>query len=104
MIYKKHVIQKSELTKVKAKGKAVKIKIYLDKIRNEIKLLEEKLDKENDEVKHLEEKNELLKHHNQRIDINNNQLNKNNMFLLENMRNMNELIDQASVYTKRNQA
>jgi hypothetical protein len=37
----------------------------------------------------LEEKNELLECHNQMIDTNNNQLNK-NVLLLENMRNMDE--------------
>jgi hypothetical protein len=39
--------------------------------------------------KHLEEKNELLECHNQMIDTNNNQLNR-NVLLLENMRNMDE--------------
>jgi len=63
----------SELAKAKAKGKVVGVfKIDLDKIRNEINLLEEKLDKEKTKAKHLEEKNELLEHHNQIIDTNNN--------------------------------
>jgi len=47
------------------KSKAVGVfKIDLDKIRNEINLLEKKLDKENAKTKNLEEKNEMLKHHN----------------------------------------
>jgi 2',3'-cyclic-nucleotide 2'-phosphodiesterase (5'-nucleotidase family) len=76
----------SKLAKAKAKGKAVGVfKIDLDKMRNEINLLEEKLDKEKTKAKHLGEKNELLKHYNQMIDTNNNQLNRNNIFFLEKM-------------------
>jgi len=64
-LYKKHVILESELAKAKAKGKAIGVlKIDLDKMRNEINLLEKQLDKENTKEKHSEEKNELLEHHN----------------------------------------
>jgi Sec-independent protein translocase protein TatA len=81
----------SELAKAKTKGKAIGVfKIDLDKMTNEINLLEEKHDKKKSKAKHLEEKNELLEHHNQMIDTNNNQLNMNNMFLLEKIRNMNK--------------
>ena len=80
----------SELAKAKTKGKAIGVfKIDLDKMTNEINLLEEKHDKKKSKAKHLEEKNELLEHHNQMIDTNNNQLNM-NMFLLEKIRNMNK--------------
>jgi hypothetical protein len=42
------VILESELAKAKAKGKAIGVlKIDLDKMRNEINLLEKQLDKEN---------------------------------------------------------
>ncbi|KAL9360973.1 hypothetical protein Peur_049096 [Populus x canadensis] len=89
-LYKKHVMLENELAEAKAKGKAIGVfKIDLDKMTNEINLLEEKLDKKKSKAKHLEEKNELLEHHNQMIDTNNNQLNMNNMFLLEKIRNMN---------------
>jgi len=65
----------SELDKAKAKAKGKVVgffKIDLDKMRNEINLLEKKLDKEKTKAKHLEEKNELLEHHNKIIDTNNN--------------------------------
>jgi len=82
----------SELAKAKAKGKVIGVfKIDLDKMRDEINLLKEKLDKE--KANALEEKNGLLEHHNQMIDTNKNHLNKNNMFLLEKMRNMDQQID-----------
>ena len=68
-------------------------------MRDEINLPEEKLDKE--KANALEEKNGLLEHHNQMIDTNKNQLNRNNMFLLEKMRNMDEQIDWASIYARR---
>jgi len=85
------VILKSELADVKAKRKATGAsKTDLDNKRIEINLLEKKLDKEKSKAKHLEEKNGPLECHNQVIDTNNNQLNRNNMLLLEKMRNMDE--------------
>jgi len=79
--------------KQKPKEKVVEVfKIDLDNKRNEINVLDKKLDKEKAKVKNLEEKNGLLKCHNQIIDTNNNQLNR-NMLLLENMRNIDEQID-----------
>jgi len=87
--------------KQKPKEKVVEVfKIDLDNKRNEINVLDKKLDKEKAKVKNLEEKNGLLKCHNQIIDTNNNQLNR-NMLLLENMRNIDEQIDWASVYARR---
>lgn len=57
-LYKKYVKLESKLAKTKAKGKVVRVfKINLDKMRNEINLLEEKLNKEKTQTKHLEEKN-----------------------------------------------
>jgi len=101
-LYKKHVMLENELTKAKAKRKAVVVfKTNLDKIKDKINLLEEKFNKEKAKANHLEEKNELLECHNQMIDTNNNQLNKNNMFFLKKMRNMDEHIDQTFVYARR---
>jgi hypothetical protein len=47
---------------------------------------------------HLKEHlKEPLEHHNQMINTKNNQLNRNNMFLLKKMRNMDEQIDWAFI-------
>jgi len=89
----------SKLVEAKAKEKTVRVfKIDLDKMRNEINLLKDKLDKEKAKEKHLKENKEPLEHHNQMIDTKNNQLNRNSMFLLKNMRNMDEQIDRALIY------
>jgi hypothetical protein len=96
------MMQESELAEEKAKRKAIGVfKIDLDNKKNEINLLEKKLDQEKAKAKHLKGKNGLLEYHNQMIDTNNNQLNRNNMLLFEKIRNMDEQIDRASIYARR---
>jgi aspartate carbamoyltransferase regulatory subunit len=92
----------SELAKAKAKIKVIGVfKIDLDNKKYEMNMIDKKLNKEKANAKYLEKKNGLLKCHNQMINTNNNQLNKKNMLLLENMRNMDEQIDRVSVYAQR---
>jgi hypothetical protein len=68
-------------------------KTDLDNIRDEIILLNKKLEKKKGQDKTFGRKKRTVECHNQMIDTNNNQLNRNNIFLLEKMRNMDKQID-----------
>ena len=85
------MILESELAIAKIKGKTIEVfKTNLDNRRNKMNLLDKKLDKKKAKTKNFKEKNRLLECHSQMINTNNTQLNKNNILLLEKMRNMDE--------------
>jgi hypothetical protein len=88
LLYKKHVMLKSELVEVTVKEDAVN-----NSQTKEIDLIKRKLNKVKIRIKHLEEKNGLLEHHNQMIDTNNNQLTRRNMILSKKISNTDEQIE-----------
>jgi hypothetical protein len=88
LLYKKHVMLKSELVEVTVKEDAVN-----NSQTKEIDLIKRKLNKVKIRIKLLEEKNGLLEHHNQMIDTNNNQLTRRNMILSKKISNTDEQIE-----------
>jgi len=91
----------AELQEFERKGKEEEVlKADLAAKKIEIRMLKVTFDKEREKVKQLTNRLEVSEKHKERIDTNNNTLNRNNMLLIEKMAKVDGQMDEAAIHAR----